>query len=1121
MGVNMKYLVLLSLVALAACNLISPNRRPAQYKETSKPIAQINFPVEIINQQLKSFAKESDIIKSIGPLSMDPLTRIISVKLTVRYPLNSLFDYAKKPRSKISEEQDIEMAFSFPELVMSRYLSITFHKFKINGDDYLNAFSVVGSVVQTILVNSTLIDFVFDTAGTSIGSYRTMMDEILEDNGILVNQTMKNIKFKINLKYFDQLADYVENYPDLKIWVLEPILFHNKDIAFRLEAGIGKASQKWRTRYYEDRNEDVSKIKEFRQSLYREYSDINSVNSILKSYFEKILASEEINYSKLDQIYKNEIDQLKDSFTQKARNVLDRDNDLFEADPEEEYFSFIANQKERVKNYVADLDRRLSIDYNILANGSNYPRKPIVTKRLGLDVVNATMNFLRDYEYDGQHYIKEAHVSIAPQIPGIIARGKVNIDLNYLMGQFKDGLIDDNFKSKIPESETGIPFELVLESRFKDNSVLGLDAKSISLFEGEKKIIFTRNSKNQNFMLDFLKIYLVQSLAAVEYDLGGDSDLSDEEQEQKRINELLDYLKALKLAYSDNSKEKGILANILTVMKTDITKNPQASEGEDYIKNKSKILFGDVIDYDPNDGLFKLKLDPKIAIDQIAGVKNTLQVWNVQPLYSREFNNTFLEVAIGNGIRSKKYVEQTFDLRADLDNANFVGIYQDNNRSTVDLLTSLNFNYVESYANDLLTRIIQKKNGDYQKELKKDIEQTHYIIDHIKLDLKDKSKLLVDLNASVLKKKKSGLFGWGKWKVDKKSYAISSEIELESKSLDEVKSMLKSHKMPIYLADQLLGIKLNKVKLKFGKPSLVNNALNKLTNLNLTGSIGSRFRNLLLIIVNKYFQSSWKKKDKYKMYGDPIEEILRVFTTKDQIMVMLNPRMSGAAFELKLTGQEENFATKAIKVDSKNQELHVAFTAATAMAKIDRRELLEITNDTNKLFDKYLKIKSKSKLIKAMQDFKLVNQAILNSDAEKRSLYNRLLHVMRSYDQVLNVANIPFKAQNADRRITSCATELLYFSATSYLLYNRLYKLTKKISDWKIQNKIKYFDKLLEARRKLYSNIFKPLLLKYRSDYHLRNKEILKAPYSYWTHKFYPDAYFSESIYNQLLKEGI
>lgn len=1118
----MRYTVLTILMTflLVACNMISPSRKPAQYSSTNKELVLVRVPPKTINRELSKIAQNSDIIKRIGPLSMDPVTRIISLRMTIKYPLNSLFNYEQKPKYQLAEEQDIEMAFSLPELVMSKYLSITFHKFKINGDDYINAFSIVGAVVQTVLTNSSLINYVFDSAGTSMTDYRAMMTDIIEDNGILVNQTMRNIKFKLNLNYFDQLADYTQDFKDLRVWSLEPALFHDQDVFFQIIAGIGRPGREWKEKYFTERNQDIEKILKIRNALYDEYSNISSVNSILISYLERILAKESIQYSKIDQIYKNDIDRFKGTFAQSARDILTTNKQTFEADPEAEYFSFISDQKEKIKNFVSDLDRRLTIDQNILAKGSYLKTKPLITKRIGLDVLNASMNYLRDYEYDGQYYVKDAYISIAPQVPGLIARGKINIDLKYLLGQMDKNLISKNVISKIPETKTGIPFEMVLETKFEDNTILGLDAKSITMFEGEKKLHFTRNSRNQDFMLDFIKVYLVESFAAYGYDIGGESNLTPEQQQAKKFKELINYLKALKVAYKDHT-DSGILKNILKVLETDITKNPHATAGEQYLKNKQKILFGDVMYFDQKDGLFKLRLDPKIVMDNIMGAQNTLQVWNVAPLYSREFNNTFLEVAVGSGVRSKKYVEETFDLRNDLDNANFVGIYNDNNRSTVDMLASLNFKYVETYANNLFKSIVQKKNGTYKKELEKDEEQTHYILDHIKLDIRDQKKIFLDLNASVLKKKKGGLFGWGKWKTDKKSYAISAEIELESKSLDEVKYQLNSHRVPIYLTDQLIGIKLNRVRLKFGKRSFVNNALNKLTNLNLTGSIGSKFRKLLLKIVNTYFQSTWKKKDDNNMFGDSLEEMVRVFTTKDQIMLMLNPRMGGSAFELKLTGQERNFATKAIKVDSKNQELHVAFTAATAMAKIDRRELLNIVQDTNELFNDYLKIKNKNQFLKELNTFQLVNKGILNSDEEKMSLYNRLIKVMRNYDQVLQVTNIPFKAKNTDRRITSCGNELLYFSAVSYILYNRLYKVTKKIRDWKLESKVKYYDKMVEARKKLFSNIFKPLLLKYRDKFHNRNKDILNAPHSYWTHSFYPDAFFSEAVYKELLKEGI
>ena len=117
---------------------------------------------------------------------------------------------------------------------------------------------------------------------------------------------------------------------------------------------------------------------------------------------------------------------------------------------------------------------------------------------------------------------------------------------------------------------------------------------------------------------------------------------------------------------------------------------------------------------------------------------------------------------------------------------------------------------------------------------------------------------------------------------------------------------------------------------------------------------------------------------------------------------MLNPRMSGAAFELKLTGDEEDFATKAIKIDSQNQEMHIAFTAATAMAKMDRRELINIVNDTDSLFSKYLKINNKNSFIKEMnyniKPIDLDNDVFLRTQPEDLNKYTGNFHILCYYN---------------------------------------------------------------------------------------------------------------------------
>lgn len=1128
---NKLLISLFLLASMIACNMVSQGRRPAQtYKYTDESVVKLKVPLSLMKREIQAIADSSSMIKKVNYLSMDPLTRVLTVDLTVKYPLETLLTgWGVEPPKYYTDEQNVVLAVSFPKAKMmanTRYLNLKFHRFDINGTDYLSFFPTVANVVNTFIVNSDLLNYVYDMTDSSLPKgddgeyYRNLMREVLENNGIRVNATMKSMAFKLNLKYIENLANFTryKEYKDLRIWQFSPFLLQGtSDVFFHFEAGLGKPSKVWLNQYDARVAQDKSTILEVRNAQYKEFSNVHQVNSSLKQYLAKLLEQEKIKKVKLTRLYQNDVKKFEDSFLPRAKDNLTLSNENFEADPENEYMHFIGNQKERIKNYVTDLDRRLTIDQHIQMGGVAGNKKPLITKRLGSDVVNASMNFLRDYEYEKQFFIKEAYVGIAPQVPGLIMKGKVNIDLNYVLGYMDKGLIDAKIDSQILETKEGIPFEMVLEVKTGDDSWLGLDAKSISIMEGSQKVTFTRNEKTQKFFLDFIKLYLVQTMASIEYDLGGESSESEEVKEKRKLKELLSYLNSLKSLYN-SSNSSGIFNNIVKMMATDIKENPFASAGADFIKNKKKILFGDIFFFDEKDQLFKIKMDPKIAIDNIMGVKNDLQIWSVSPLYSKEFNNTFLEITVGNGRRTKNYVEQLNKRANNLDNANFVGIYQDNQRSTADMLVSVHFDYLETYINKLFQDVIKLNNGKYAKALEEDEKQSHYILENLKIEILDKSRINIDLKASEVVKKQHWLSR--KWKVDKKSYGITAQITLASKDLKDVKHLLRDHKVPIYFTDQLIALTINKAKIKFGKPTLVNKALSKLTNFNLDSTIGSKFRGLILMIVNKYFQGQWKEKDDKKLFGHSIEEMARVFTTKKEIMLMINPRVSGAAFEVKLTGRDD-FVKNAIVVDKKEQELHMALTAAIGIVKIDKREMMNYIKQTNDLINPYLKIKSKSKFIKKMADMQLVSKAVLNTDSSKISLYNRLIRLMRNYDPVMQSVNIPHKAKNADRRITTCATELMYFSAASYLLYNRLYKLTKKIKDWKLTGKIAHYKTLVEAKNKLFNNIFKPLMYKYRDDYHKRNKAVTVAPYSYWTQSFYADAYFSETIYKELQKEGI
>lgn len=1117
--------ILSLMIFLASCNLVGQNRKPAQaYVETDESIVKVQFPLKTIRNQIAGLLKDNKFIEKINYFEMDSVTRILQVGLQVRYPINALFNEDLHAPRRIDEVHDIEFSISFPKaksLSMSRYLSLTFEKFNIDGKSYLNHFEVVFAVVKTVLVNTPLINYVESSIGENLEDEdsRNLLKEILETNKLIFNPTLRRISLKLDFSMFDSLKDFAD-LEDLRLWQCSPFLFKGtQDVFFRIEAGLGKPSSVWIDEYNSRVNEDTRTILQVRDQLYREFSNINTIKAVLFHYLNENLSKESIIPTDLSKIYQNDLEKFTQNLYEDLNETLSMNNDNFIADPEYEYIQLLNYKKNQVRNYVSNLDRRLSIDYNILQSGSRSNKsRPLLTKRVSQDAINAGFNFLKDLDYEGYRYMKESYLMIAPNLPGVIFKGKLNVDKNNLLGLIDKNLLDKNVKLPFVEADEGIPFEVVAEVSFEDNGFLGIDAKSISLFEGKKKLNFDRNEANSAFILDLVKILLADSMTTLSYDMN-----EDNSSQENRITEMLEYLKELKKLYQPGSNNQ-IFENITKSLEVDIKKNPFSTSGEDFVEKKAEILYGHIFKYDEKDKVFKIHLDPAIIASEIEGARHNLQVWNVSPVMSKELNNTFLEIAVGQGVRPQSYVEELYYRQNNIDNADFSGIYDDLNRSKVDLMVTLNFDYLEIAANNFLKEMsdaqTKDEHGNIESKLKVDTEQEYNIIDHVTTNINKHNEIELELHATRIKKEKKG-FIWKKWKITRDPISIKAILDIKSKPLSAVKPNLKDHFEPIYLTNEVLTLSPSRVQIKMGRPSLVNSILNQVAKVNFNNGLGSLVKKILLSLVHNYFNKTYKKKERNKPYGHPINESLRIMSTNNEIVVFLSPRMAGAAFELKLAGKD-GFINESVVFDQKNQELNLAFSAAAQVAKFDKQELLKIAFDTENIIAPFLKAKNKSQFKKLLKDEPLlVNKLVIDTDASKKSLYKRLLDQMITYDQILTLVDVPFRAQNDERKISTNASEIMYFAASTYILYNRVYKLSKKISDYGLQKDAHNYEALLDVRKKLYHNIFKPLMIKYRDDYHQRNKFIKEADISYWNASFYPDAFFSEAVFMQLLREGI
>lgn len=1105
------------IMALVSCNLLGPNgRRPSsQYQVTDEPVAFGQLKLKTIRRGLDDIAAKSSMIESIDRFEMDPVTRIMSIQMTVDYPMESLFTFTDLPDPNKSDKHTIELAISLPRtknLAYTRYLGLKFHKFKVDGDEYISAFGVVLGTVKTLLANSNLIDYLYTKTESQLPSddTRDILREILDNNGIVANYASNKINFKLNLAQFNSLSPYVEDYENLNLWRFSPTLFQGEEIRFKIIAGEGEPSKDWMERQQNRINDDKRTLLQVREDLYQEFSNSENIKFIAKNYLEEIFAAEQINLKKLPRRFQRETSETLRLLVSNAESILSRENENFIADPEFEYMEYVDHVKNTLRNFTADLDQRMTVEQNILAGGNKFSQDgPIVTKLVSQQLINGTFNYFIDIPYENVHLLKEIQMWVRPEIPGVTVSGKLNLPLDFMLGYVESSLANTNYESKITEIDGGIPFTMTVEKVMKDDGILGLDIRSITLLEGSQKIKLNRNSKNQVYFFDLLKIYTSQMIEGLNIEF--EDEIDEELKKKNQIREIKNYVSLLRQQYENVDP-----AGLFNFFRSDLSHNPFIAAGQEHIRKKKELIFSDFIAYNPRTNLFEGKIDAAIVLDSINNVKTDLELWDINPVYSKELDNTFLRLDVGKGRRSQKFIDEMYNLRGRAENTEFNGIYYElgKERNAVDMLMSLDFKYLESYINQFLKDMVKASEQNIVEKAKAETGKTFYEVQHISLDITPKKEFWLNMQIKSAKQSKNL---WTLWqeKLKEDTYSISAKIELSAKdvSLDRSQnsiSTLKYFKEAIALNPKM-------VRIKMGKPTLINKAITGLLNSTSKLALNNRtMKKLLMKIANKFLTKMYSKSSS-QIQGHEIEKMVRIFTTRDDLLIFLNPRMGGAEYDLHLTGKAHN-SYKGIQLDPKEKKLHVAFTASVGMAKEDKKELTQIIYDTSKLLDPILKLKSKSELSDAILKQRIFDKLINRSDATNMALKKRFNKIMSKYDQVLQTTDLPGASRDYKQRISATGSELIYFAAVAHHMGQKLSALVQLMEKYNLKESRYYYEYFAKARNQLNINITKPLIAQYKQRAHQINKTIVNGKISYWTYIFYPDAYFSELVYKEIIK---
>lgn len=1121
---------------------------PREEVISEEAVVRLTLPISLVKKEaIKILTAPGTQVKEVNRLDFDPIQNLVSLEVIAELPLDIVSDMneiAGRERA-FSALHKVNLSFKLPsskKLALTQYFQIEIVEFKLDGHNYLNAFHrlsqyIVGMMVRTSFMNWLLNDD--PNAELSEDNLALRIKQLIDSKGLRFRGN--TVAFKLDLKEIPQLQDYAE-LGDLKLWQVTPVKVKgSKDaIALRVEAGLGTPSETWLSESQERMQEDARSLKEVREELYQQYANNQVLTQELSEFTQRM--SEQFNYSFVGPREEKAIAELKSTIANKARQTLTIENPLFEANPVDVYENFKSEAKEYIVDSLSDLKRKNILEAKVRTAGSNSHEMPFLEKRLSQASFNQGIRFFRDFNLNNEQMFPEIAMVFNPALPGLVARGIMNMDISYLMELGLEGVGIDwgNLPWRLAPDTwgAGVPFEVALKIKMLDNSVLGLDIESFSILSGTEKTFLNPKSEHGKVLIGWTKMAVANTLMSTLIDQGSSG-------EHDNYVTIIENIKKQSADYERiEANRNSDIGPLIDLAKVDIEKNPFILAGKDYVEGKAEMLFKDLIKYDDESGLVLLKLDAKMISDTILASDNNIQVWNVEPIFDAKLNQTYLDLALGNKTRSKDYVQKIHARQEFLDSQEFAGIDESKEISTNDISLSLNLQSFEKLVNSILTDAYSSMKKDVDKELAAREEYETWMIKDLNFKIVSDGVLRVNLSASHVNKYVRGIlnpnriFGGGKTNIETQTVNISANVSLDVVKLADYQSRIKLAPNEIFLGDELIKLDLLDAGIKFeGKTGILEKIVNvAFDNVDFKRQSLSKWaKKLVLKFAAGYLnETDPRKNGSTQLAGIKINKYAKLFTTSEDILIQLNPHVVGPAFELKLLPRHQ-FNGKDIGLALNKSKNTIKFDFATSgnMAAVDKGELLKVMMMAREIFSPYLAAQG-TELEDMLEKGMLYDLAFYNSDYTKLSLLHRLKKVMAQYDGIIDIVKPDTTSIDAINRslnsdlgiemptvnahhLSLSGVELMYFASTALVVNNYV----NRFIDHSSQSRVNIKQGLNEYQvmsQTLSERYIRPLIKVYEARFADHNKRIIRKGPTDWNHSYYPDAIYSDKVYELLKK---
>lgn len=1080
------------------------------------------WPLKFLRQDLQSLLGEDSSFKSISKIDMDPINRTLLLDATIIIPDSMMLSMEDKAGDKLLNEHSISLALGFPQYVRGQYIELTIKKFVLDDVDYSDGMHIVTNVTAALMRNRSLLNYFLadDKAPTDYSDedLSKLVRELFDNQEIVMKDN--RIRLRFNFTKLSGFARY-KDLEDLQIWYIGPkkLKGTKQGVAFVVEGGIGNPSLSYIKGVREEGKVAADELQKLREEEYKTYGYTKEVEERLTKMHSRLIEETGIfNWNEREQIVLRDILVTAKS---KARKALDKSDLYFIDEPQLANIKFFEQAEEFLRVSISDTKLRHVVDAQNRNGGRDGKEMPFIETRISQNAVTQFTNFFRDFKLiDKEPLFKELNVVLAPHLPGVILRGRVNLELNALfeMGLEGEGIDFNNPDIRLDSKTYGdsVPFEVSLYTYMRDNGVLELDIKDATLGSGKGRVHLTPKTDKGYFLEEFtklataniLKTYLISDPLATKPDTVVED---PREIKEKLIQKLEEFRSKFQVDHSIKTEEE-----IIALKQLDL-KSPFNSIPEEIAEDNLVEFFNNILGMDRETGRLQINLDPTIFSEKILYAKNNVQVWNIEPIFDKLMDKTFFDLAIGNGKRTKDYITNLYNRQEKKDSLSFTGTSGNiDNEGPTDYSVKIKLREFESMVNSILYASIVPQAKEAKAQFESLEEGSVNILEDLTLRSQADNQLYVKISLNQMTKKKrwigarifNNIFNREdkNYIIENNRSSIEARIKLHAVALKNHKrELLAKNPDEIFLGNTLLKIELESVGRTVKNAGLFGKVMNAMIgDVNLkNGIVGSNLKKLILKIAGPILNPAGEENGNAQLAGFALNNYLKVFTTKSDILLQLNPRLAGPVWDLLLVQDQDYKGRKiGLGIDYAKETINFDFKMVFNPSTVDKHELYLIMKDAYemKAAIQNAQVKSTAQLIK------LYDRLYYNSDISKPSLVHRLKKVINSYDAI---ALLKTDDAHADNYSTTGA-EIMQIATAAKIISETLKRVSELPHDAAISS---YGVNAKKISDELNANYITPFAKLYRERYEAKNMKIISGDITDWTLYIMPDALFAQKAF--------